>query len=145
VISRQSSRRPRHAHRLRPRGLGDIKPVATMQDPEGRTGRRAKPYCSPAAVRRFLLLALPSQQLARDTLTAAASDRLIAAHLLEHVAWVSEAGQMEAYPTASKVYCVPHAYGLLDDAWKVLIADMRIDLVELTSISIRELVRELRA
>jgi len=61
------------------------------------------------------------------------------------VTWVREASQMEAYPTAGKVYCVPHAYRLLDDEWKVLIADVRIDLVELTSISIRELIRELRA
>src|SRR5882757_720605 len=104
-----------------------------MQDPEGRTGRRAKPYCSPAAVKRFLLLTLPSQQLARDTLSAAVGDRLITAHLLEHVSWVREASQMEAHPTASRVYCVPHAYRLLDDKWKVLIADVRIDLVELTS------------
>ena len=52
---------------------------------------------------------------------------------------------MEAYPAASKVYCVPHAYRLLDDEWKILIADVRIDLVELTSVSIRELIRELRA
>ena len=98
-----------------------------------------------AIMKQFLLLALPSQQLARDTLLQSADDRLIAMHLLEHIAWVREASQMEGHPAASKVYCVPHAYKFLDDEWKILVAEMRIDLVEITSVSIRELTRELQA
>jgi hypothetical protein len=98
-----------------------------------------------AIMKQFLLLALPSQPLARDTLLRSADDRLIATHLLEHITWVREASQMEGHPAGSKVYCVPHAYKFLDDEWKVLVAEMRIDLVEITSVSIRELLRELQA
>jgi hypothetical protein len=98
-----------------------------------------------AIMKQFLLLALPSQQLARDTLLRSADDRLIAMHLLEHIIWVREASQIESHATASKVYCVPHAYKFLDDEWKILVAEMRIDLVEITSVSIRELMRELKA
>ena len=95
-------------------------------------------------MKQFLLLAVPSHQVARDALFQAAGDRLVAAHLMEHVSWIREASQMQGQPAASKVYCVPHAYRLLEAEWKVLIAEMKIDLVEMTSVSIRELVRELQ-
>jgi hypothetical protein len=94
--------------------------------------------------KRFLLLALPSHYAVRAALSQAADDRLIAAHLMEDLTWVRDASQMADHPAGSKIYCAPYAYKLLDDAWKIQVAEMKIDLVELNSVSIKELINELR-